>query len=871
MTAPTKLPSIMRELLSLIFDIRIGIDRIHFSACDPNPKFNLDELRKHCSSFEKATATIPNVKASDGTNRAKHDYLSQFTLVAPQPSFWPIFLSMIGTRYHTRVNAFEPVLEFVTRNLGDAKKVQQILLRIVLPDQHRFRYAVKVDHSTTAYYNSSQNYGRSTYRYVNYPTDDSKQAPGNAADHTEYRFVTVAAVSRLGIQTVYDIPLFDALAFWKESLQLFDFSLTDLGDLLSPAKLSKQAKLKRARAFMRDASTHDEGWPILQNMIVREPKIIEILKPIDNRYLLPKKAPPKPELPVIPQPTVLRFTSKSDQPKFAIKQTLTDEQKAVLYVPKKSASAEMIEAFAGSGKTYILMALMKFWIEEGFVKPSECLVLGHLKKTANEIKDRLNSNLDGVSVRTFSSFAFYLLPPVLQTELRERTREISGPDDADSYTVAIKLATKLLRAGKISLPRDFKCLFCDEYQDMEEYKLQFVIALQQHIPHIRLFGDIHQAIMNFSRNTVRATNHQSRLRATKKYLTLSQRVPESVCDFIRETLGVPIRGVREGCKPLLVTDVDHIDGIDLLVFRIKKLLLSGTLPEQIVIQTRWNKQQRYIMNALTEEGINCAATSVTASMWPRMGPLLDLLADVIEYSKQYGDAAQKPNRDAYRTVSKLLERYILDPGKPISDDHKKTCCQTFWGAVRTPSFTGKYNAVARLFVSLQRGMHSTDKRLLVIEIRRWAAVAAGFADPNQFKAFVDELCDQSPILVTTIHAFKGGEADHNFVVGCVNGVMPTSSEPLEDERNLFYVALSRTRERLYIFETPWYKPAPRVKGAKYMGATYDQPSPFIPDDVLSLVEVRTANELRDLIDKNKSAPKGRVLSNAPAQGTTPSL
>jgi len=869
MIAPSKLPAIIRELLSLIVEIRTGIDRINFSVCDPNPKFNLDELQKHCSSFESATATISNIKASDGTNRAKHDYLSQFTLVAPQSSFWPVFLPMVGTRYHTKVNAIEPVLEFVTRTLMDARKVQQILLRLVLPNQHRFRYAVKIEHATTAYYNSAENYGRSTYRYVNYTASSSKQAPGCPADHTEYRFVSVAAVSRLGIRTVHDIPLFDVFAFWKENLQLFYFSLSDLGELISPPELSKQAKLKRARKFMRDTSTHPDSWPILQNMVTHEPRVIEILKPIDNRNVLPKNVPPKREASAIPQPTVFHFTSRPDEPKTHRKQTLTREQEDVLRVPTEATSAEIIESPAGGGKTLLLHALMEFLVESDLYTARDFLMLAHMNSVVEINKSRLSESFADTRIQTFSSLAYWMLPTDLQGALRSRSRGEDDRDDTDSYTEAIVLATKLLREGKISLPRDFKWLFVDEYQDMDEYKLQFVEALQQRIPHVRLFGDIHQSIMNFGKNAVRATNHQTRLRATKKFLTISQRVPASVCDFIREFLGVRIRGLKKGRKPLLITDVDHIDGIDLLVYRIKKLLISGVPASSIVVQVRLNNQQRYIMNALTEAGINCTPTSIGGSMWPRMGPLLDLLADVIEYANRYTD--QKPDREAYKAVSKLLDRYVVDRSKPLSDDHKKVCCQAFWGAVRTPSFTGKYNSAARLFVSLQRGMHQKEKKLLVIEIQRWAAVAAGFTDPTKFKAFVDELCDQPEILITSIHAFKGGEADHNFVVGCVNGIMPKASESLDDERNLFYVSVSRTRKRLYIFETPWYKPAPRVKYQSYNGKTHDQPSPFIPDDALPFFEVRTAKELHDLIHKKKSAPKGRMLNNVPGQGIDPLL
>ncbi len=64
--------------------------------------------------------------------------------------------------------------------------------------------------------------------------------------------------------------------------------------------------------------------------------------------------------------------------------------------------------------------------------------------------------------------------------------------------------------------------------------------------------------------------------------------------------------------------------------------------------------------------------------------------------------------------------------------------------------------------------------------------------------------------IVTIHQAKGLEFDTVFVAGLAQGVMParfaTERGGEEEERRLFYVALTRARRRLYLSlseRAPW--------------------------------------------------------------------
>jgi superfamily I DNA/RNA helicase len=59
------------------------------------------------------------------------------------------------------------------------------------------------------------------------------------------------------------------------------------------------------------------------------------------------------------------------------------------------------------------------------------------------------------------------------------------------------------------------------------------------------------------------------------------------------------------------------------------------------------------------------------------------------------------------------------------------------------------------------------------------------------------------VTLTTMHAAKGLEFPVVFVVGCEDGLIPMRRDrqalaDLDEERRLFYVALTRAREQLYL-------------------------------------------------------------------------
>lgn len=83
------------------------------------------------------------------------------------------------------------------------------------------------------------------------------------------------------------------------------------------------------------------------------------------------------------------------------------------------------------------------------------------------------------------------------------------------------------------------------------------------------------------------------------------------------------------------------------------------------------------------------------------------------------------------------------------------------------------------------------------------ATLSDFLTETSLSADIDSMEDEQGVTMMTIHSSKGLEFPFLFVVGIEEGVFPSgralgSEEDIEEERRLFYVAMTRAEERLFL-------------------------------------------------------------------------
>jgi DNA helicase-2/ATP-dependent DNA helicase PcrA len=104
---------------------------------------------------------------------------------------------------------------------------------------------------------------------------------------------------------------------------------------------------------------------------------------------------------------------------------------------------------------------------------------------------------------------------------------------------------------------------------------------------------------------------------------------------------------------------------------------------------------------------------------------------------------------------------------------------------------------------------------------------------------------ENKVKLMTVHAAKGLEFDYVFVVGLEDGLFPNarsgesrSGEDAEEERRLFYVALTRAREKIYLSFANYRM----IFGSRQINA----PSEFLNDIPGDLIERERGNILKTI-------------------------
>jgi DNA helicase II / ATP-dependent DNA helicase PcrA len=122
---------------------------------------------------------------------------------------------------------------------------------------------------------------------------------------------------------------------------------------------------------------------------------------------------------------------------------------------------------------------------------------------------------------------------------------------------------------------------------------------------------------------------------------------------------------------------------------------------------------------------------------------------------------------------------------------------------------------------------------LAAELGRWQTTSQRFERVGQLRAHIAHLSRRLKIVTSTIHAAKGDEWDHVIVLGVTDGSIPFYREikrgEIDEERRLFYVALTRERKSVHLFHAPFHHAPSRQQ--------FTNPSRFVTLKVKRTLEI----------------------------------
>ena len=477
-------------------------------------------------------------------------------------------------------------------------------------------------------------------------------------------------------------------------------------------------------------------------------------------------------------------------------------------------------AGAGAGKTRVLTRRLARRILDGSVEPEHAMVLTFTRKAAGELRDRLRGlGIDrSITVGTFHAVAFAQLrrrwldqgraaPQVASNPIRiveaaieslnwERSlkaRQVAvelawakshnlTPDSYENglrrlghrsaispqqiakiysayesekrkrrvvdYDDLLSLMTAAItddRAFAAAQHWKFRHFFVDEFQDLNYAQFALLRAWLGDRNDLFVVGDANQAIYGWNgADSSFLTEIERNLAGVQTLrLDVNYRSTPEVLNAAAAVLGEKrATGVGEsnGIKPVVVKHVDEVDEATGIARRVRRLHGEGYRWSDIAVLVRTNAQRLVFEKAFAKYAVPFAPAG--GSAWMREEAVIEAV-EMIRQTPQLRLAQCAPDFDNADLRKAISECLADDPDMTVGD-----------------------------FLS-------------------WIDIASRNDGPEV----------AGGVVITTFHRAKGLEWPAVFLAGVEDGLVPYGGEDspqVDEERRLFYVAITRSRERLIL-------------------------------------------------------------------------
>jgi DNA helicase-2/ATP-dependent DNA helicase PcrA len=332
----------------------------------------------------------------------------------------------------------------------------------------------------------------------------------------------------------------------------------------------------------------------------------------------------------------------------------------------------------------------------------------------------------------------------------------------------------------------YRCFVVDEYQDVTPLQQRVLNAWLGERDDLTVVGDANQTIYSFTGATPQYLLDFSRrfpdaalvrlerdYRSTPQVVSLANRVIE-VAKGRMAGSRLHLVGQRDpGPPPVFREHPDEVAEANAAAAAIKKLIENGTAPSEIAVLYRINAQSEVYEEALTAAGV---------AFQVRGGEGFFSRQEIRQGMLALQRAAERDN-DITGAELPSLVRQLLEPLGLTAEPPAGTKARERWDALL---------ALVELVEQEVTVRPELDLRALVAELRQ----RADSRHPPVVQG----------VTLASLHAAKGLEWDAVFLVGLVDGTLPIShalshgadSEPVEEERRLFYVGITRARVHLTI-------------------------------------------------------------------------
>ena len=384
----------------------------------------------------------------------------------------------------------------------------------------------------------------------------------------------------------------------------------------------------------------------------------------------------------------------------------------------------------------------------------------------------------------------------------------------------------------------YKYILVDEYQDTNEAQYILVKMLSAKYRNICVVGDNDQAIyawrgsnyrniLNFEKDykETKTVFLEENYRSTQNILNAANSVIKNNKERKDKNLWT---NNEEGLKINYHRSQNEKDEAFYVVSEIKKLINNGTNKEDIAVLYRTNAQSRAIEDILLRENIPYKV--VGSFYFYNRKEIKDLISYLKLIYNNYDDNSllrviNVPKRGiGLKTIENLATKAMTEKKAiyDVIDSGKELVFKKIIEEIKQVQENLSLTELVDLVLD-KSGMKQEliDEKSLEADIRlenleEFKTITRNFEERNgiisleEFLAEITLVSDieehknnTDVITLMTVHSAKGLEFDSVFVIGLEEGIFPhrnsfDSSEQMEEERRLCYVAITRAKKKLYL-------------------------------------------------------------------------
>lgn len=436
--------------------------------------------------------------------------------------------------------------------------------------------------------------------------------------------------------------------------------------------------------------------------------------------------------------------------------------------------------------------------------------------------------------------------------------------DFDDLLLKVAILLRKDDAVRAHYAKIWKYIHIDEYQDTNKVQYSISKTLAEAHRNVCAVGDADQTIytwrgadisniLNFEHDypEAKVVLLEQNYRSTKNILEAANAVIEKNKNRKKKKL---FTENNAGEKISLYGAYDEMDEAHFMALKSKELIGEGIAPEEIAVLYRANFQSRAIEEAFLAH--NTPYHVLGTRFFERKE-----VKDIVSYIKaalnpeSLSDVKRVINTPV-RGVGKVSLLKVLSGQKEKLPPNLKNKVDEFYGIlgkIKTASETYLTSALVRYTTEisgmkdmLEKEPDGEERMENTKELVTLASRYDGMGVSEGLEKFIEDISlasdqdslDQknSAVRLMTVHASKGLEFKYVFIGGLEENLFPHTKDgevgDEEEERRLFYVALTRAKEKLYLS----YAGVRTIFGSKQINI----PSQFLGEVGEHLIEPETS-------------------------------